>query len=512
MSRVVNSTAAGGLPGGAGQSPIQQRAQRRGRLLLAAVAAATIALGTTAVLALTGQLQPGRLWGFDLTEIPSILAATDGNDDSTDNLTSRSVVPLEEVANGEGATVPGTGLSTPVPPPGNLNSASRGSTLLGSPDQPFPPVVPSGQVRAVETGNGLVLPVISGDDASWRVHTACEQIITISRTDAVPIGPAHVVLDAGHGGTEPGAVGPSGLTEKEINLDVVLRAKAKLERLGAKVVLTRAGDHNITTKSRGRIAEAVEPALFVSVHHNGGAPAGGDVPGTMAFTKAGSDLSARFGGLFYQALEPVLNKAAAERRAAYEAYVAELEAYEALVDAYDQSVAARDEALVTNGQLPSTTIPSSRDTGTPPTARQRQPKFTTTVPANASTTVPVPSTIAPPPPFTVKPVQPFSFAGSGNRGVRAWIRPDGLDYLSVLRNSGDVPTVLVEYLYLTNPAEEALLMDPEFLDAQAEALVTAIVDYFSTTKRGTGFVADQYDDQPIGGGGTPDGCVEPQLP
>ncbi len=491
----------------AGPSPTRRRAQQRGRRLLAALALTTVLAGSAAVTTLAGGLP-----SFDITAQPSNLAATDEQDELRSTSIRSSEVsedPTEETVN-ERAEI------LAIPSPGRLAASARGSTLLGTPDEPFPPIDdgPVKSVRAVITDDGLVLPVVSGERDSWRVQTACEQTVRISRGDASPLGPAHIVLDAGHGGTEPGAVGPTGLTEKELNLGVVLRVRQRLERLGATVVLTRDGDHNITTKARGRIAVAVDPALFVSVHHNGGAPPGGDLPGTMAFTKAGSDHSTRFGGLFFEALQPALESAASERRTAYQAYLTKLEAYETEVDAYDRSVAARESALVANGQLPptATTVPSARDTGSPPEPRVRQPVFTTTVPATASTTVPVPTTVAPPAPFAVDPVAPFSFAGSGNRGVRAWIRPDGRDYLSVLRNSGDVPTVLVEYLYLTNPAEEALLMDANFLDAQADALVTAIVDYFSTSKRGSGYVADDYDDQPIGGGGSPDGCVEPELP
>ena len=96
--------------------------------------------------------------------------------------------------------------------------------------------------------------------------------------------------------------------------------------------------------------------------------------------------------------------------------------------------------------------------------------------------------------------------------MRSWVRADGKDYLSVLRHSGDVPAVLAEFLYVTNPSEEELLLDPAFVSAEADALVAAIVDYFSSTgNQGDGFVDDQFDDQPIGGGGRPDGCVEPDL-
>lgn len=478
--------------------------------MLASIAVLTVIAASAVAVALA--VLTGRI---DLGRPPASLASSE----IVGQLSSSSVDQLPDgdtdLSIGDSSRQDGTATG-PIQPAGSQQAHNRGSSLLGSPGNPFPTIAADGQsepVRAIRTANGLVLPVVEDDGGSWQVSTACENVVRLTRGQGQPIGPAHVVLDAGHGGTEPGAVGPSGLTEKEINLAVVHRTRDRLEEMGASVVLTREFDHNITTAARGRIAVAVDPALFVSVHHNGGAPAGGDLPGTMAFTKAGSQHASRFGGLFFDYLQPVLERAADERRAAYEQYVSAVSSYEDAVDAYDRTVAARDAALVANGQLPptATTVPSPRDTNSPPTPRERAPQFTTTLPPTQSTTVPVPTTAAPPQPLQIDPVQPFSFAGSGNRGVRAWIRPDGRDYLSVLRNSGDVPAVLVEYLYLTNPAEEALLSDDNFLDAQAEALVDAIVAFFSSSDRGTGFVADQYDDQPIGGGGGADGCVEPDL-
>ena len=68
---------------------------------------------------------------------------------------------------------------------------------------------------------------------------------------------ATVVLDPGHGGDEPGAVGPGGHREKDVNLAVAEEAQRQLEALGATVVLTRTGDYRITLASRAAIATAL---------------------------------------------------------------------------------------------------------------------------------------------------------------------------------------------------------------------------------------------------------------
>jgi N-acetylmuramoyl-L-alanine amidase len=78
-----------------------------------------------------------------------------------------------------------------------------------------------------------------------------------------------IVLDAGHGGQDTGAVGPSGLTEKELVLDVTRRvAKLVEEQLKIKVLLTRDDDNFITLRDRTTLANRARADLFVSIHAN----------------------------------------------------------------------------------------------------------------------------------------------------------------------------------------------------------------------------------------------------
>jgi N-acetylmuramoyl-L-alanine amidase len=78
-----------------------------------------------------------------------------------------------------------------------------------------------------------------------------------------------IVLDAGHGGHDSGAVGPAGLMEKELVLDVARRAAKLLEsQLGIKVLLSRDGDHFVTLRDRTSFANRERADLFVSVHAN----------------------------------------------------------------------------------------------------------------------------------------------------------------------------------------------------------------------------------------------------
>lgn len=78
-----------------------------------------------------------------------------------------------------------------------------------------------------------------------------------------------VVVDPGHGGHDPGAVGPSGIQEKDVVLAIGLKLKALLkEELGLDVVMTRSSDVFIPLEERTAIANKVNADLFLSVHAN----------------------------------------------------------------------------------------------------------------------------------------------------------------------------------------------------------------------------------------------------
>lgn len=78
-----------------------------------------------------------------------------------------------------------------------------------------------------------------------------------------------IVVDAGHGGHDTGTIGPSGLLEKDLTLDVALRLGKLLEnRLGANVVYTRDDDTFIPLETRTAIANQQQADLFISIHAN----------------------------------------------------------------------------------------------------------------------------------------------------------------------------------------------------------------------------------------------------
>lgn len=76
------------------------------------------------------------------------------------------------------------------------------------------------------------------------------------------------VLDAGHGGSDPGSIGINGRKESDIVLEAVYEAKRLLERNGEIVLLTRTCDINLSDKDRINIANKLNADYFVSLHMN----------------------------------------------------------------------------------------------------------------------------------------------------------------------------------------------------------------------------------------------------
>lgn len=108
-------------------------------------------------------------------------------------------------------------------------------------------------------------------------------------------GPLKVmVLDAGHGGHDPGASGPTGLMEKELVLDVTKRvAKLVADQLGIKVLLSRDGDHFVTLRDRTSYANRAQADVFVSIHANAHREAASEGVETYFLSSEATDNAAR---------------------------------------------------------------------------------------------------------------------------------------------------------------------------------------------------------------------------
>jgi N-acetylmuramoyl-L-alanine amidase len=77
-----------------------------------------------------------------------------------------------------------------------------------------------------------------------------------------------VVIDAGHGGNDPGAIGKTGLREKDVTLDIAMKLSQLFSESGIEVVMTRSHDTFISLEQRAQIANRSGADIFLSIHAN----------------------------------------------------------------------------------------------------------------------------------------------------------------------------------------------------------------------------------------------------
>ena len=147
-------------------------------------------------------------------------------------------------------------------------------------------------------GNQAGLGIGEGDfDAVARYGTDQQNFFPTAATplsaDGLPVVPRgrfKVVIDPGHGGPDPGAVGIGGLRETDVVLDVCLQIARLLQARGVQVLMTRTSEVDVDLPPRVALANSSGADLFVSVHANALSMARPDVNGieTFFFEGAGS--------------------------------------------------------------------------------------------------------------------------------------------------------------------------------------------------------------------------------
>jgi N-acetylmuramoyl-L-alanine amidase len=269
----------------------------------------------------------------------------------------------------------------PIPSPVKILNTKNAKTRAGSkPDLVQPPVTP--------------VPTRDGQS-------------TLTRALGLKIG--RIVIDAGHGGHDTGTIGPTGLMEKDLCLDVALRlGKIIQQKLpGADIVFTRSDDTFIPLEDRTRIANEAKADLFISIHANSSPDHGARGIETYYLNMKGS---------------PEAMAVAARENSVSQQGIHDLEEVVKKI--------ARTEKIDESREL----------------AEDVQDSLSKRIQK------------------TVKPVK--------NRGVRK--AP------FVVLIGADMPSILTEISFLSNPADEQLLKKPEYRQRVAEGLYQGVSDYLQS--------------------------------
>ncbi len=244
----------------------------------------------------------------------------------------------------------------------------------------------------------------------WTGRAMATSVAPRGHTAVKPPAPL-VMLDPGHGGKDPGAIGVSGTYEKQVSLAAAFELKRQLEAEGRyRVALTRAHDTFVPLDERVEKAQAHGAALFVSMHAD--ALSDHSVRGASVYTLSGTASDAQTAALAQRE-----NSADRFRGAAYGAPPDVARILASLV---------RRETRVGSGRLARNMVTSLDDNL----------------------------------PMLPNPARHAGF---------------------VVLKAADIPSVLVEMGFMSNPADEAELRRPRHRARVAEAMKRAIDGYFAAT-------------------------------
>jgi N-acetylmuramoyl-L-alanine amidase len=303
--------------------------------------------------------------------------------------------------------------------------------------------VPKGKVRSVRTGvrpggelrvvldvtervnpKSFILPPEGGFGHRVVIDLDAD---TAERTEARRITQQYtgrdivVVIDAGHGGKDPGATGPRGVREKDVVLQIAKRLAAFVnDEPGFKGVLVRDGDRFVSLNNRLALAREAEADFFISIHAD-------------SFRDAGAS------GATVYALDTGRASSETAKRLADRENAADLIGGLSLSDKSD--VLARVLLDLSQGAA----ITKSLDAGEHMISRLSR------VTSMRKTTV-----------------ESGSF---------------------LVLTSPDIPSVIIESAYISNPNEESNLRDPAYQSIFAHALFAGIVDYFRTNAPPESYIA-----------------------
>ncbi len=159
---------------------------------------------------------------------------------------SASAAPDASVADGNSEASEISDVAAPLPPASNSDTSPRNSLRAR------PSSAASSEVELSQPSSNDSLSGVSP---------------TLTRALGLKI--RRIVIDAGHGGHDTGTIGPTGVEEKNVVLDVALRLRKLIVRkMGCQVIMTRSNDTFIPLEERTAIANEYGADLFISIHAN----------------------------------------------------------------------------------------------------------------------------------------------------------------------------------------------------------------------------------------------------
>ncbi|HEX6438742.1 MAG TPA: N-acetylmuramoyl-L-alanine amidase [Candidatus Binatia bacterium] len=133
--------------------------------------------------------------------------------------------------------------------------------------QPSPVISTKSAAKPQDTKPNLKEAPAMTQSAAAEVQAPTTPLHPLDRS-VIPLGINRIVIDAGHGGKQPGAISESGVFEKDITLDIALRLHRLLETAPFEVLMTRHDDRTITLDKRVAFANSNGADLFISIHIN----------------------------------------------------------------------------------------------------------------------------------------------------------------------------------------------------------------------------------------------------
>ena len=194
------------------------------------------------------------------------------------------------------ASLPGVGeegrtlVQAGAPPPGNAPKVASPAPapragLENSPGSEVPTPAPAERMARVPTPQGN-----AGKEATGGSGTGAPALPERDGTRKL----LTIVLDPGHGGHDTGAIGPTGLMEKDVVLDLASRLRRLLQdRLGVRVLMTRTEDEFVSLADRSAFANRAKADFLISLHVNAASKRGAVGFETFFFACVPSDNDAR---------------------------------------------------------------------------------------------------------------------------------------------------------------------------------------------------------------------------